>query len=269
MAPEQFDAINVGDGLPADIYALGAILYELLTGRTPFGADACVAILERGVAPEPSPPSRLPARAQVPRDLDAICLKCLQAEPSRAIPTPAPWPTTCGASWPASPSTPGRLALGMGLEMGAATAGRGCPGRGQRPGPAGRADREHLVQHAAQRPGPSGGSPSCRGGAAGPPARRPARGHAPQRLCLAAHPHRVLSGAEPGARPGVAQGQPVLPRGPPRLHLGLLLPPLQAEAQSTSASITSGWSTPSRSLPTAGSWPSRVGTRTWPARRGR
>jgi WD40 repeat protein len=81
MAPEQLAAVNVGDGLPADIYALGAILYELLTGRTPLGADPCIAILERGAAPEPAPPSRI--RPRIPRDLDAICLKCLKTDPAR------------------------------------------------------------------------------------------------------------------------------------------------------------------------------------------
>src|SRR5262249_49159708 len=66
-------------GPAADVYALGAILYELLTGRVPFRGDSLLSLLERVVSEPPRPPSWV--RRGVPRDLEAVCLKCLQKEP--------------------------------------------------------------------------------------------------------------------------------------------------------------------------------------------
>jgi len=81
MAPEQAAGHSREVGTPADIYALGAILYELLTGRPPFRADTPWNTVRLVISGEPVPPRRLQAR--VPADLETICLKCLEKEPNR------------------------------------------------------------------------------------------------------------------------------------------------------------------------------------------
>jgi tetratricopeptide (TPR) repeat protein len=81
MAPEQAYGRREAVGPSTDIYALGAILYELLTGRPPFTGASVWDTLEQMVALDPVPPSRL--HSKVPRDLEIICLKCLEKEPGR------------------------------------------------------------------------------------------------------------------------------------------------------------------------------------------
>ncbi len=81
MAPEQAAVAGPEVGPAADIYALGAILYELLTGRPPFQGVSVLETLEQVRARDPLPPSRLaPGLA---RDVETICLKCLRKEPTQ------------------------------------------------------------------------------------------------------------------------------------------------------------------------------------------
>jgi serine/threonine protein kinase len=85
MAPEQVRGENHRVGPVTDVYALGAILYELLTGRPPFQAPNSLEILKQISDLDPMPPSRL--LPQVPRDLEAITLHCLEKEPARRYPS--------------------------------------------------------------------------------------------------------------------------------------------------------------------------------------
>jgi serine/threonine-protein kinase len=80
IAPEQARGESTL-GPAVDVYSLGAILYECLTGRPPFQAATVLETLELARSREPVPPRQL--RPSVPADLETICLKCLEKEPGR------------------------------------------------------------------------------------------------------------------------------------------------------------------------------------------
>jgi predicted Ser/Thr protein kinase len=81
MAPEQAEGKTRQIGPAADIYSLGAVLYECLTGRPPFRAATTLDTLLLVLTTEPTPPSNL--NAAVPPELETICLKCLQKKPAQ------------------------------------------------------------------------------------------------------------------------------------------------------------------------------------------
>jgi WD40 repeat protein len=85
MAPEQACGDMKRIGPATDVYALGAILYECLTGRPPFKASSAAETLLQALHDDPPPPSQLQPR--LPRDIETICLTCLRKDPQKRYPS--------------------------------------------------------------------------------------------------------------------------------------------------------------------------------------
>ncbi len=107
MAPEQARVDVARIGPPTDVYALGVMLYELLTGRTPFQGATLVDVLDQVRNVKPLPPSHF--CKGISRTLDRICLRCLEKQPEDRYQSAAELAIALQRELPHSPDQPGPL----------------------------------------------------------------------------------------------------------------------------------------------------------------
>jgi predicted Ser/Thr protein kinase len=108
MSPEQAGGRRAAVTTASDVYGLGAVLYSMLAGRPPFGGHSVVETIDAVRHSPPEPPRK--SNPSVPRDLETICLKCLENDPRRRYPTARPTPA---GRWPfAMPCRRGRARAG-------------------------------------------------------------------------------------------------------------------------------------------------------------
>jgi len=85
MSPEQAEGRSRTIGPATDIYSVGVILYEMLTGQPPFRSETVMQTLDAVRFQSPPPPGKW--RPDLPKDLDIICLKCLEKSPAQRYPS--------------------------------------------------------------------------------------------------------------------------------------------------------------------------------------
>ncbi len=101
MPPEQAKGMTKEIGIRSDVYSIGAILYCMLTGRPPFHAASLVETIRHVCELEPVPPRQI--NPEISRDLETICLKCLEKEPRGGTKRRVNWPKIWRRSWMAAP----------------------------------------------------------------------------------------------------------------------------------------------------------------------